>query len=322
MKGNLIISLDFELHWGGVELWDIHERKDYFLETRKSIRRVLELFKKYEIRATWATVGFLFAKNKEQLISFSPSEKPSYENNRLQYYSIIENGVGEDEIADPFHFADSLIREILKTPNQELGSHTFSHYYCNENGQTIEQFTSDLEAAQNIARENYNVELKSLVFPRNQFNKDYVKVAKNCGFTVVRSNPDVWFWSKTRRYNFLFRAIDTLLPISKSLTFETPIEKDIVALPASRFFRPFTPKESFIQTLKIRRIKSEMRYAAKNGRNYHLWWHPHNFGYCSAQNETYLEEIILYFKKLQTKYGFQTKFMGDFSNEEKLKRVM
>ena len=76
-KGKFVISLDFELHWGNPEKWDLNERKDCLNETRKSIPMVLDLFKKYEIHATWATVGILFAKNKSQLLKNLPSKKTS-----------------------------------------------------------------------------------------------------------------------------------------------------------------------------------------------------------------------------------------------------
>jgi len=67
-----------------------------------------------------------------------------------------------------YHFADKLVTLIDKSKNQELATHTFSHYYCLEEGQTKESFYADLEAAKKIAKEK-NISLKSLVFPRNQY---------------------------------------------------------------------------------------------------------------------------------------------------------
>jgi peptidoglycan/xylan/chitin deacetylase (PgdA/CDA1 family) len=310
-SGNFIISLDFELHWGVADLWSVKDRKEYFDTTRKSIPLVLEIFKKNKIHATWATVGFLFAKNKEQILEFYPRNIPSYQNEKLNYYNLIDNNeIGEDETNDPYHFAFSLINEIIKYPNQELATHTFSHYYCNENGQTVEQFDDDLKSAQAIAKSNFNIELKSLVFPRNQFNKEYVTIAKQNGIKVVRSNPNVWFWKNTSKYMALARAFDMLIPISRSLTFCKPITKEgVLELPASRFLRPYSPKESLIKNIKLNRIKSEMTYAAKNGKCYHLWWHPHNFGYSLNDNLIILENILDHFNYLKTKYNFQSKNM-------------
>lgn len=52
-----------------------------------------------------------------------------------------------------------------------------------------------------------------------------------------------------------------------------------------------------------------MTYAAKNNRNYHLWWHPHNFGYSTNENLEMLEELLQHFQKLNKDFGFLSKTM-------------
>jgi len=313
-KGKFIISLDFELHWGGAEKWNLNEMQSYFLNTRKSIPEVLRLFKENNIRATWATVGFLFAKNKKQLLEFCPDNKPTYLNQKLSYYNYFDE-VGENEEEDPFHFGYSLIKQILETKGQELATHTFAHYYCNENGQNLEQFQADLKAVQAIAKENFNVKLESLVFPRNQYNSRYLETAKQEGIKIIRSNPNVWFWNKSYgKLTPIFRALDTLWSISSSLSFKKSTIKrnDVIELPASRFFRPYKNNEKTIQKLKMNRIKNEMTFAAKKGENYHLWWHPHNFGENVSENIKQLKDIIAHYRYLNEKYAFQSSTMGDY----------
>jgi len=317
-SGKFIISLDFELHWGAAEKWDLEHKKAYFDTARRGIPIVLSLFEKYNIHATWATVGFLFAKNKDQLLQFCPPDRPTYLNEKLSYYHLIDNNnIGDNEEDDPYHFGYSLIQLILKTPNQELGTHTFAHYYCNENGQNVHQFEADLKAAQSLAKENFNKELKSLVFPRNQHNSDYLEIAKKNGIRVVRSNPDVWFWKSTSRVMSIARGFDTVMPISNTLTYNIPplVNDNVLLLPASRFLRPYKQKEKMIQGFKIRRIKQEMTYAAENKQAYHLWWHPHNFGYFLDENLVFLEIILIHYKKLNDKYGFVSKSMIELVNE-------
>ena len=311
-QGRFIISLDFELHWGVAEIWDVKQREDYFIATRQSIPLVLSLFEKYNIHATWATVGFLFAKNKEQLVSFCPKERPTYKDENLSYYKLIDtNQIGENEDEDPFHYAPSLIDKIINTPNQELASHTFSHYYCNENGQTIDQFDADLKAAQNIAKENFNIELKSLVFPRNQFNSDFVTIAKRNGIKVVRSNPNQWFWNDNSSTMRIARLLDTYIAFgsSKPVSSKQEMNNNVLILPASRFLRPYITKEKLLQKIKINRIKNEMKAAAKNNSNYHLWWHPHNFGYSTKENLFYLEDLLKYYTQLKSNYNFTSSTM-------------
>lgn len=308
-KGKLIISLDFELHWGATEKGTLNLKKEYFDNTRLGIPKILALFEKFNIHASWATVGFLFAKNKKQLIDFCPSILPTYSNKKLLNYNLIHrNQIGWDEHDDPYHYAYSLISKIINTPNQELATHTFSHYYCNELGQEKNQFNADLEAAQNLSIENFDIKLRSIVFPRNQINFDYLSIACQNGINVVRSNPNVWFWKRKSNLTPLIRAVDTLFPISKSLSFDmTDLDvDDVLLLPASRFLRPYSDKEKLIQKIKFHRIKQEMLYAARNNKVYHLWWHPHNFGKSLHKNLYYLESILKNYKKLEMEYGFES----------------
>jgi peptidoglycan/xylan/chitin deacetylase (PgdA/CDA1 family) len=330
--GIFIISLDFELHWGGFEKWPLNkidfkgnhnDYKKYFLNTRVVIPKMLSLFNKYEIHATWATVGMLMHANKNQLKENFPSLKPDYKEKKLSAYHYIETeGIGESEEKDPFHYADSLILQILATPHQELGTHTFSHYYCNEQGQNIEQFRADLQAAQKAAS-RYDQKLQSLVFPRNQFNDAYLKVCFEEGIKVVRSNPLDWFWNILSTQNEsivkrLNRGLDAYFPIGKNNTYSLQdLKKQVnrpICLPASRLLRPYRRKELFLNNLKISRVKSEMERAASTGEVYHLWWHPHNFGNFSEENLIDLEAILKHFRYCKAKYQMQSLTMVEISN--------
>jgi hypothetical protein len=91
------------LHWGGVEVWDLQFKQEYFNNPRIAIPKMLDMFNQYKFHCTWATVGFLFAKNRDQLREFRPKAHPSYLDTGLNYYSLIEqNRIGYDEDDDPF----------------------------------------------------------------------------------------------------------------------------------------------------------------------------------------------------------------------------
>ena len=59
MPGTLIVSLDFELFWGMLDVCPLEEYQSHVLGGRKTIPQLLTLFQKYGIHATWAAVGFL-----------------------------------------------------------------------------------------------------------------------------------------------------------------------------------------------------------------------------------------------------------------------
>ena len=47
-----------------------------------------------------------------------------------------------------------------------------------------------------------------------------------------------------------------------------------------------------------------MTYAAKNNLNYHLWWHPHNFGNNIEENFKNLDTIIEHQNYLKKQFNF------------------
>jgi peptidoglycan/xylan/chitin deacetylase (PgdA/CDA1 family) len=328
MKGIFTISLDFELHWGGFEKWSLKDGNEfdyqsYFRNTRQVIPEMLHLFEQYEVHVTWATVGMLFHRTKDELLKNAPTLKPGYTEEKLSAYNYIKrNGIGQDEENDPFHFAPSLIQKIISIPHQELATHTFSHFYCNEEGQTLEQFRDDLKAAQRVAA-MYDKKLASLVFPRNQFNDQYLKVCFEEGITSVRSNPLDWFWqiestqheSKWKRLN---RGLDAYFPLGKKNTYKLDAlyikENFPICIPASRLLRPYNPKELFLNNFKIKRIQEEMSRAAKKGEVYHLWWHPHNFGRYPNESLEGLRRILQHYSSCKKKFEMSSLGMGEIAD--------
>lgn len=140
----------------------------------------------------------------------------------------------------------------------------------------------------------------------------YLSIAKKNGIKVVRTNPDVWFWNRNTKLSSVARAFDTLMPISSTLTFDEKklvTKKEVLLLPASRFLRPYNNNEKYIQSIKLKRILNEMTYAAKNNKVYHLWWHPHNFGYSLYENLNNLENILKHFEILKSQFAFESKSM-------------
>jgi hypothetical protein len=336
LKGIFSISLDFELHWGGFEKWPLKSTnyevrntngqgrsyEKYFLNTRTVIPEMLALFERHEVHVTWATVGMLFHRSKEELLKNAPTAKPTYEQKELSAYHYISNtGIGVNETQDPFHFAPSLIKKITETPFQELGTHTFAHYYCNEAGQMLDQFREDLKAAQRAAL-RYGKNLTSLVFPRNQFNDQYLKICFEEGITSVRSNPLDWFWhiestQSEWAWKRLNRGLDAYIPLGKKNTYplhSVSIRNGLpVCLPASRLLRPYRPKELFLNSLKLKRIKAEMTRAAQHGEVYHLWWHPHNFGWYPEESMEGLNEILKHYDYCRDKWKMQSQNMGELA---------
>ncbi len=311
------ISLDFELLWGIFDKVGDSYKPGYFTNTRKVIPEMLDSFAAAGIQATWATVGMLFAENEQEWLEYSPTYLPSYHNKKYSAYEWVKT----HGILPQVHFAPELIRQIIHTPGQELGSHSFAHYYTLMRGQTPEQFREDLKATQRIAYEKFGVNLKSLVFPRNHLNELYLEICLEEGYRFVRGNPKDWFWQETQHEGFskkLFRSADCFIRVSKRTSYPygeiKVIPGEPMIIPASRILRPRTPRSPLMNKIRLHRILTEMSVAASSGEIYHLWWHPHNFGTNPAESMRELKKIISHFLHLKKVYGMESLNMEGIGN--------
>jgi peptidoglycan/xylan/chitin deacetylase (PgdA/CDA1 family) len=316
-SGTLVISLDLELYWGMRDIISLNDYQKHLQGVHQAIPAILELFKKYKIHATWATVGFLYCVDIEQLQKNIPSQLPSYTRSEFDPYQYINTLKEEDNLQ--LHFCPDLIELIKEYAGQEIGTHTFSHYYCLETGQTPAQFKADLNAAIAIAKKA-NLSTSSLVFPRNQYNSDYLALLSECGIDCYRGNETSSIYhyetrDDERPLKRILRLLDAYLNLTgqnchswSDLRSNYPIN-----IPSSRFLRPYFPKFKYLDGLRLRRITSGLEYAANHGLVYHLWWHPHNFGVNLAGNLNFLEKILQSYQKLNTQNKMQSLTMGEIA---------
>lgn len=318
-SGKFVISLDFELMWG---VWDKLSVAEYGKDiegVHTVFPKLLNLFNNYSIKTTFSTVGFLFFKTKDELINNIPNVSPNYKDSNLSPYNGYFENLGADYKIDHLHFAPQLIEMLKEDGKHEIGTHTYCHYYCLEEGQNSESFRADLKKAIEIGKEN-NINITSIVFPRNQFNSEYETICKENGILCYRGNERSWMYSpasgdgdsKIRR---LFRLIDTYINVSGHNCYSDSemLSKIPIDIPSSRFLRSFNKKLKSLEGVRLKRIKKSMLHAAKNNLTFHLWWHPHNFGQNQDENLMFLKNILEYYHELNKKYKFQSYTMTDLA---------
>jgi len=283
------------------------------------VLKMLALFQSNSIHATWATVGLL-----------------GYDNINAQLEDCLDSKVGYDHLPfSPFPLtskkyegipfsiisAHNEIKAILAAEHQELASHTYSHFYTIENGQTILDFENDLSNMTAIA-DRYSTGFKSIVFPRNQINQQYLKLCRTEGYATYRGNQQNNLWSNSPFSKESLskkgkRFIDAYYNISntQSVSLDTLENNEgLINIPANRFLRPNSGK-SLLEKRKVKRVKEEMTRAAINDEIYHLWWHPHNFSQHFNDNFMQLEEIITHFETLKNKHGFESLNMQEIGSK-------
>jgi hypothetical protein len=321
-NGNFVISLDFELMWGVFDQKSLNTYGENVIGVHEVLPKILDTFERFNIRATVALVGFLFYENKKHLLFDQPDNLPEYFDVNLNPYDYISKH-NLDENLGKYYFAPQLIEIIKKYSNIEIASHTFSHYLCLEPGQTIIQFESDFKKFISIAKKN-NIQISSIVFPRNQYSDEYLNFCYNNNILAYRGNENSWYYkpmaSKSQHiFTKIFRLIDTYLNLSGhncyDLTFINKKKGHPLNIPSSRFLRPFNNKLIMFERLRLNRIKNSMTYAAKNNLTYHLWWHPHNFGKDIDSNIFFLEKILQHYIFLNKNYDFKSESMSRIAKQ-------
>jgi len=317
--GVFSISLDFELYWGLHDHTEITAAQEKLNSTKKVIPTLLSKFSANGIHATWATVGILFNRQATDLHDRKPHSLPSYVSKAHSPYRISREDLHKYEQCV---VAPEIIEKIIESPFQELGSHTYSHYCCLERGQSLTEFKADLEHAQLLASE-YSHKFETLVFPRNQYTTAHINVARTLGFKSFRTQQNHWIFEPRPRANEntlvrLVRYLDSFVSVSgkNCIDLPIPVERELAqvsCIPASRFLRPYNQKLEWLNRLHLKRIKKSMTSAAKQGKLYHLWWHPHNFSKNTEKNLENLDAIIQHYSELREKYGFQSMNLSEIT---------
>lgn len=309
----LVISLDFELFWGVSDTQTVAGYGNNVSGEWDAIPRLLALFRRYGIRVTWATVGMAMCRNFNEWRDIRPSVLPGYLRKEISPYTM-----GKLVREHPtLFFARPLVEQILATPGQELATHTYSHFYCNEPGATPEQFAADLVCARTIAAE-LGAHCRSLVFPRNQIAEQFLAVLPDAGIDVYRGNKAHWLYRNGDAVTggIVGRAVrfaDSCLPLSGRCDSQATRSHDLINLPASLFLYPWSAGQRALVPFRLARLKRCMTAAAHAGRVCHLWWHPHNFGIHIDRNLALLESLLQHYRVLADSYGMQSSCMADFA---------
>lgn len=310
----LTISLDFELFWGVRDKRTLANYGANILGVRQAIPAMLKLFRQYEVGATWATVGMLACRTRRELEKQVPDVLPQYRDAGLNPYAALDQ-LGSDETSDPYHFGYSLLRQIEQTPRMEIGTHTFSHFYCLEPGATPDAFRADLQASRAVFA-SLGLEPSSLVFPRNQYDRTSIAIAAEEGLATYRGNPEHAFYataaqSDESRAKRAGRLADAYVNLSGHHTLLAQRDGLMTNVCASRFLRPWSSRLAMLESLRIARICGSMTAAARTGRGFHLWWHPHNFGANLQHNLAALTHVLDHYVALRERYGMRSRTMAD-----------
>ena len=309
--GTLVISLDFEMLWGVADFANLDVWTPIVDRVHTVVPRLLEMFQQHGVHATWAVVGALMCEDRNDFLNRLPKPIATQTKIILDKLGLNENG-NDSCCLDRVLFAPELVRMIAACEGQEVGTHTFSHYYCSNTSSNPEEFYAELMASRKIAMEK-GYPFCSAVFPRNQVSGKFVEVLEHSHLRCFRGVEHGWIPRNRRKLGKLGNVLwylDNYIPLARTASFPlNNVEQigNLMSIRNSRFFKPYRPKYAFAEWLKLWRYKLEMKSAAKRGEIYHMYWHPHNFAENTEANFRQMEELLSYFEKMHSKYGMESK---------------
>ena len=284
-KGTFVVSIDFELTWGLWDYADLAAEKLVVAKERMVVTRLLELFDRYDIRTTWATVGALFDK--------IPPEK---------------------KLIDAW-YAPELVEKIRDNRvDHELATHTYAHVYFQEI--PSQEAAADLSQARQVHAES-QYPFASIVFPRNQVA--HLDVIANSGLRVFRSvDAGLLGWSIYRapRLRPVLNLAGKMVPSPAPTVLPRRHGNGLIELPSSMLLLGRNGIRKVIRpAVMVTKIRSSLAVAAARRRMFHLWFHPSNFYHDTDTQFAILERGLRTAAKMRDRGYIDIRTMGDFANE-------
>lgn len=284
-RGACVISIDTELAWGGAHRRDGTGAAAGFDREREVIARMLELFARYEVPATWAVVGHLFL---DRCGAGPPAgtgdgggDLPHPEVQRPAYTWLNGDWFDIDPCSDvaaaPDYYGRDIVEQILSCAHpQEVASHSFAHMLMDDPACGPEVLASDLAASRRAA-EACGVELTSYVYPRNGLG--HLGELAAAGYTGYRGGrPSAPFAGAARWARAGLTLVDRLRPLRGSAVW--PVVRDdaggMVNVAQTYLFAPDVKGRRLPPTVWARFPAARVRQAARHRSLCHLWFHPYN----------------------------------------------
>ncbi len=265
--GAACISIDLELAWG---IWDKPSGEYHRLcaeKERAVVKAMLQVFASREIPATWAIVGRL-------LDTSGGAPTPTEFGERIWY---------APDLVEAIHNA---------SPAHDIGSHGFAHIYFGESER--DRIREDLRSARRM-HDEHGLRFTSFVFPRNQVA--HLDLLAEAGIKVFRGVDIGWHTVTRRRLGTLpgraAHLADELLPIPPAVVQPRSRPFGLVELPGSMLLLGRNGLRRLVRP-EIAEMKAKLglRRAARQGRIFHLWFHPSNFYYETEVQLRLLENIL------------------------------
>lgn len=282
-----IFSLDTELAWGHFDCFRSNMFSHDGSRERYAIKRLLALFREYEIEATWCVVGQLLHQD-------SNDHYPYFWRGKYPEFEALYDA------KHPLLFGPDVIETLLNERQHEIGFHGYTHRPFS--ARFMEQADAQWEIEQWLeVASSWDITPSTVIFPRNKVA--YLELFKTYNFTTYRgeevqplSHHLPIIGRGFRRFNEELALV--IPPMSFSVEEDTI---GLVNIPSSRWLFGFNHtldrmlNSAGLTLLRVYQIIEGIKQAVRNGQVVHIWAHPYEFR-TDADFEK-LEFILQYVRK-------------------------
>lgn len=262
----MIVSLDCEGKWGMADHLAPYIHACLTDDALAAVyRRLVQMFASYDIPATFAYVmAFLLTPTERQgfghLLERDGRDDPWMEH----VWQAWEAGHTQG------WFQPEALAVVLADGRHEVACHGFSHRSLADDAISAESAREELDAAQAVALVK-GVELKTLVYPRNQVGHR----------AILRDNGFIGYREKLSRpggaLGRIYRLAEEFNVAARAQKPEFILADGLVPIPPGFFFNwQFGSRRLVPGRVTVTRWKNLLDAAASDGGVVHLWLHPHN----------------------------------------------
>ena len=329
-KAVFTISLDFELLWGSFDSGKHRKFAAHFERggaggafdaTRAIVDRLLELFQRYDVSVTWATLGHLFLDSCEARDGVKHPDMPRPRHSWFagDWYAY---DPCKDFRAEPLWYGRDMVEKILAAePRHDVGSHSFSHVIFSDPGCTPEVAEAEVGKCVELARE-FNLKMESFVYPRNELG--HLDVLRRHGFSVTRGAMPFWFTRfRSRTLRRAGHVIDDVLAVTPRCGLPEKSPSGLWVAPVSMFLQSMDGARRLIPVRsRIRKGMRGIERAIKQRSLFHLSFHPtENLCFRTDRMFYALERILSHAARRRDEGLLQVMTMADLGRfcEERVK---
>jgi hypothetical protein len=286
-RGALCISIDLELAWGTWDLQTDERHQLCAIHEREITRRLLALFDRHEIAATWAIVGRLLERGDAR-----------WRRGGVQNW-----------------YAPDIIDAVRAArPPHEIGSHGYAHVYYP--GLPPEAVDDDLAAARSV-HEREGLAFRSFAFPRNAVG--HTDLLGRHGLAVCRTVDAGLLHRAGRRAPTLRPAtnfLDKLLPLEPATVLPRRRADGVVELESSMLLMGRNGLRTLLSPRRLAaKLRSGLRAAERERAVFHLWFHPSNFYYDPETQFALIDGVLADAARMRAEGRLEVRTMGSFAGE-------